>query len=192
MVFDAVAPKAFSYQANCDAKGCTTYNVSAGQVGHRYLVLDQSMIMAALDNALQDRAMQRHFAADPVAQVIPQYLGMEHFSMPQSELHTNDAGTSSNPSFTVSFVSANPGQGQVYYGNGPGCSGLVETATQDQTAGTTEHTVTVTGNELPGTVGDAGLTPGMTYWYEMVTSTSSGNEVDNNGGQCYSVTVPSQ
>ena len=28
-------------------------------VGHRYLVLDQSMIMAAVDNALNDRAVQR-------------------------------------------------------------------------------------------------------------------------------------
>ena len=41
-------------------------NPTTGRVGHRRLVLDQSMIMAALDNALNDRAMQRHFAADPV------------------------------------------------------------------------------------------------------------------------------
>ena len=40
-------------------------NPTTGSVGHRYLVLDQSMIMAALDNALNDRAMQRHFASDP-------------------------------------------------------------------------------------------------------------------------------
>jgi hypothetical protein len=38
-----------------------------GTVGHRYLVLDQSMIMAALDNALNNRALQRDFARDPVA-----------------------------------------------------------------------------------------------------------------------------
>jgi len=38
-------------------------------VGHRILVLDQSMIMAALDNALRNRALQRHIAADPVSQV---------------------------------------------------------------------------------------------------------------------------
>ena len=39
---------------------------TTGAVGHRYLVLDQSMIMAALDNALNDRAIQRDFARDPV------------------------------------------------------------------------------------------------------------------------------
>ena len=36
---------------------------TTGAVGHRYLVLDQSMIMAALDNALNNRALQRDFAA---------------------------------------------------------------------------------------------------------------------------------
>src|SRR6478752_1593136 len=41
-------------------------NPTTGSIGHRYLVLDQSMIMAALDNALANGAMQRHFAADPV------------------------------------------------------------------------------------------------------------------------------
>jgi hypothetical protein len=30
-------------------------------------VLDQSMIMASLDNALRNRAMQKHFAADRAA-----------------------------------------------------------------------------------------------------------------------------
>jgi hypothetical protein len=46
-------------------------------VGHRYLVLDQSMILAALDNALNDRALQRHFAADPVSWAARTYLGTE-------------------------------------------------------------------------------------------------------------------
>jgi hypothetical protein len=46
-------------------------------VGHRYLVLDQSMIMASLDNALNDRALQRHFAADPVSWAARTYLGAE-------------------------------------------------------------------------------------------------------------------
>ena len=41
-------------------------NPVTGAVGHRDLVLDQSMIMASLDNALNDRAIQRHFASDPV------------------------------------------------------------------------------------------------------------------------------
>ena len=40
-------------------------NPVTGAVGHRRLVLDQSMIMAALDDALNDGAMQRHFARDP-------------------------------------------------------------------------------------------------------------------------------
>ena len=49
------------------------------QVGHRDLVLDQSMIMAALDNALNNRAMQGHFAADPVSGAARQYLSLETF-----------------------------------------------------------------------------------------------------------------
>ena len=50
------------------------------KVGHRYLVLDQSMIMAALDNVLQDGAMRDHFARDPVIQAARPYLAMEGFS----------------------------------------------------------------------------------------------------------------
>jgi hypothetical protein len=49
-----------------------------GAVGHRYLVLDQSMIMASLDNALDNRAMQKHFASDPVSRVAQTYLGAEN------------------------------------------------------------------------------------------------------------------
>jgi hypothetical protein len=75
--FDAVAPNAFTYQDQCNANGCTTFTVQAGQVGHRILVLDQSMIMAALDNALKDRAMQRHFARDPISAVAHTYLSYE-------------------------------------------------------------------------------------------------------------------
>ncbi|MGZ4471683.1 MAG: glucoamylase family protein [Nocardioidaceae bacterium] len=56
-------------------------NPSTGAVGHRILVLDQSMIMAALDNALRNRALQRHFAADPVAQPAHTYLSMEHMTL---------------------------------------------------------------------------------------------------------------
>lgn len=93
-------------------------------------------------------------------------------------------------SFVVSFSSAQPGQGEVYFGSGPGCTGLVEVATQDRTAGTTTHTVHVTGNDMPGTVGDNGIQPGMTYSYKVVTVTKSGTETDDNNGTCYSVTVP--
>jgi hypothetical protein len=48
----------------------------------------------------------------------------------------------------------------------------------------------VTGNDLPGTVGNIGLTPGTTYWYEVVTLDKGGGyEIDNNGGSCYAATV---
>jgi hypothetical protein len=56
-------------------------NPTTGAVGRRMLVLDQSMIMAALDNALEDRALQRHFAADPVSSVARAYLAMEHMAL---------------------------------------------------------------------------------------------------------------
>jgi len=49
---------------------------------HRILVLDQSMTMASLDNALRDRALQRHFAAgDPVSSAAHTYLAMEHMDL---------------------------------------------------------------------------------------------------------------
>jgi hypothetical protein len=50
-------------------------------VGHRYLVLDQSMIMAALDNVLRDGAMRNHFAPDPIIQAARPYLALERFSL---------------------------------------------------------------------------------------------------------------
>jgi len=56
-------------------------NPATGSVGHRYLVLDQSMIMAALDNAIRDRAMQRHFAQDSVSWAARTYLSMETMSI---------------------------------------------------------------------------------------------------------------
>ncbi|WP_246035702.1 glucoamylase family protein [Dictyobacter kobayashii] len=57
-------------------------NPTTGQIGHRYLVLDQAMIFAALDNALLDNQMQRHFAADPVIAAVHPYLSQENFSLP--------------------------------------------------------------------------------------------------------------
>lgn len=101
------------------------------------------------------------------------------------------SGPGTSASFTVSFTSSLPGQGQVYFGSGPGCLGLVEVATRDLHSGTTRHTVMVTGNDLPGTVGDNGIQPGITYWYEVVTVIGNGTEIDNNQGQCYSVRIPS-
>jgi hypothetical protein len=56
-------------------------NPTTGAIGHRDLVLDQSMIMAALDNALEDRAMQRHFARDPVSFAAHLYLSSETMSI---------------------------------------------------------------------------------------------------------------
>jgi hypothetical protein len=54
---------------------------TTGAVGHRYLVLDQSMIMASLDNALNNRAIQRDFARDPVSWAAREYLSLETLSL---------------------------------------------------------------------------------------------------------------
>ncbi|MGH3397896.1 MAG: glucoamylase family protein [Streptosporangiaceae bacterium] len=56
-------------------------NPTTGAVGHRDLVLDQSMIMAALDNALRDRAIQRDFARDPVSWAARTYLPLENMHL---------------------------------------------------------------------------------------------------------------
>jgi hypothetical protein len=53
-----------------------------GAVTHRYLVLDQSMIMAALDQALTNGGLTRYYGADPVGQAAKPYLRMETFSIP--------------------------------------------------------------------------------------------------------------
>jgi Putative glucoamylase/Protein of unknown function (DUF3131) len=56
-------------------------NPVTGAVGHRRLVLDQSMIMAALDDALNGGALQNRFAADPESYAARLYLGVEHMSI---------------------------------------------------------------------------------------------------------------
>jgi Putative glucoamylase len=56
-------------------------NPTTGAVGHRRLVLDQSMIMAGLDNALNGNALQRHFGSDPTAWAARTYLSMETMSL---------------------------------------------------------------------------------------------------------------
>jgi hypothetical protein len=56
-------------------------NPVTGEVGHRRLVLDQSMIMAAIDDALNGGAMQKHFAADPESYAAKLYLGVERMSI---------------------------------------------------------------------------------------------------------------
>lgn len=100
------------------------------------------------------------------------------------------SGPGMSASFTTTFSSAHPGNGMILFGSGPGCSGLVETAMSDSGSGTVSHSLTVRGNDMPGTVGDDGIVPGATYWFETVAVTRAGIEVDNNDGQCYSVTVP--
>ena len=56
-------------------------NPVTGEVGHRRLVLDQSMIMAGIDDALDGGALQRHFAADPESWAARVYLGAERMSI---------------------------------------------------------------------------------------------------------------
>jgi hypothetical protein len=78
----------------------------------------------------------------------------------------------------------------IFFAPGTACSGLVEVATRDATAGSTSHMVTVTGNDMPGTVGDVGIQPGTTYSYEVLTVSASGSQVDDNKGKCYTVSIP--
>ena len=52
-----------------------------GAVGHRRLVLDQSMIMAALDNTLNNGRLQRWYASDPVSRLPKKYLQAETMSL---------------------------------------------------------------------------------------------------------------
>ena len=54
---------------------------ATGAVGHLYLVLDQSMIMGALDNALDNRAIQRDFASSSAAWAARTYLSLDTFSL---------------------------------------------------------------------------------------------------------------
>jgi Putative glucoamylase/Protein of unknown function (DUF3131) len=56
-------------------------NPVTGSIGHRRLVLDQSMIMAALDDALDRGALQRYFAADPESWAARLYLSTERLSI---------------------------------------------------------------------------------------------------------------
>jgi hypothetical protein len=56
-------------------------NPTTGSIGHRRLVLDQSMIMAALDDALNNDALQRYFASDPVSWAARLYLSYERMSI---------------------------------------------------------------------------------------------------------------
>jgi hypothetical protein len=54
---------------------------TTGAIGHRRLVLDQSMIMAGIDDALDGGALQRYFARDSVSWAAKLYLSYEHMSI---------------------------------------------------------------------------------------------------------------
>ncbi len=54
---------------------------TTGAIGHRRLVLDQSMIMAAIDDALNHGALQRYFAADRISWAARAVLGVERMSI---------------------------------------------------------------------------------------------------------------
>jgi hypothetical protein len=56
-------------------------NPTTGAIGHRILVLDDSMILAAIDNAVNNRAIQRHFASDSVSWAAQTYLGLENMGL---------------------------------------------------------------------------------------------------------------
>jgi hypothetical protein len=56
-------------------------NPATGAIAHRRLVLDQSMIMAALDDTLTDGGLQRWFARDPESWAARRYLSREHMSL---------------------------------------------------------------------------------------------------------------
>ncbi len=56
-------------------------NPRTGSVGHRRLVLDQSMIMAAIDDALNHDALGRYFARDPISWAARVYLSLERMSI---------------------------------------------------------------------------------------------------------------
>jgi hypothetical protein len=50
-----------------------------GQVAYNYLALNQSMILIALANHLENGVIQRYFAADPIIQQVLPLLGAERF-----------------------------------------------------------------------------------------------------------------
>ncbi|MHB8312659.1 MAG: glucoamylase family protein [Candidatus Dormibacteria bacterium] len=56
-------------------------NPTTGVVAPRYLVLDEGMILAGIDDALAAGGLQRYFGADPVGQHVRPYLAMERFSI---------------------------------------------------------------------------------------------------------------
>jgi hypothetical protein len=54
-------------------------DAETGRVAHAYLALDQAMLFIAAVNHLTGGAVQRHFAADPIAARVLPLLAEEHF-----------------------------------------------------------------------------------------------------------------
>jgi hypothetical protein len=54
-------------------------NVQTGKVAVKYLCLDQAMSFLALDNYLNDGAIRRRFAADPINRRAEELLKVEDF-----------------------------------------------------------------------------------------------------------------
>ncbi len=72
-------------------------NPTTGTVGTRYLVLDQAMILAGIDDALNHGGLQRYYAVDPVAQAMKPYLNITKFSItPAPGLQLNNASSGGN------------------------------------------------------------------------------------------------
>ena len=56
-------------------------NPRTGQVGHRYLVLDEGMLFAGLFDVLNEGGLQKYYARDPVIRADKPYLAMETFTV---------------------------------------------------------------------------------------------------------------
>jgi hypothetical protein len=54
-------------------------NPGTGEVSYNYLCLNQAMILVALANHLTDHAIQKLFAADPIAANVLPLAGIEKF-----------------------------------------------------------------------------------------------------------------
>jgi len=62
-----------------------------GVIAPRYLILDQGMILASIDDALEAGGLQRYFAEDPVGRRVQPYLELERFSIqPVGSVHRGD------------------------------------------------------------------------------------------------------
>ena len=56
-----------------------SFDVKSGKVSYKYLALDQGMLLIALNNYLNEGAIQKRFYADPIAQKAKEVLEIEKF-----------------------------------------------------------------------------------------------------------------